>query len=118
MHSCRRVPVADHLRGKPPQIRAACNALLKAVRRFGPVRIGAVKSRLLISGRAHFAGVDVRQGRLRIEFLLDRSLESPRVQRVVRVTDTSFSHFVQASTAADVDAQLLGWLKAAYELRR
>lgn len=58
------------------------------------------------------------KSRLDLGFFLDRELTHPRIQRVERISRTKIAHHVHIVSAADVDAELAGWLRESYEIAR
>ena len=53
---------------------------------------------------------------LRVEFLLSRSLEDPRISKTLPLSANRIAYFVDLRGPEEVDATLLGWLAEAYEL--
>jgi hypothetical protein len=60
-HACGRYKLADHFRGKPPEIRTLYNQAVAALRAIGPVRILPEKTRIAFQVRMSFAQVTPRQ---------------------------------------------------------
>lgn len=85
---------------------------------FGHFRVDAVKTSIDIAAKSHFAGVQVLKTTLKLGFMYDRPLGDRRVLSRQRLSDTNWSHTVRLAQEADVDAQLLDWLRHVYPLRR
>jgi hypothetical protein len=60
--------------------------------------------------------VAVRKGHLVLTIKSDRPLESPRVFKSEQTSAKRFHHEVKLAKPKDLDAELKGWLKEAYEL--
>ena len=117
-HSCVKVSVDDHFGGRPPGRRATFDRLLEALRRFGPLNVDAVKTSISFGARAHFAGVQVQRGALKLEFFLDRALSGGRIERVYPLGPTGlFCHVVKLRDPEEVDDELADWLRRAYGLK-
>ncbi len=117
-HSCVSYSIEDHFRGKPTSLKEIFDLLLTKLKRYGPVRIDAVKSSINIAGKRHFAGVNVRKDSLNVGFLMNRELRDERIFRSQSLGGKRFGHVVKLGRIEDVDAQLMGWLKEAYSLSR
>ena len=115
-HSCVSYSVDDHFRGKPAALKETFDFLLQKVGEFGHVRVDAVKTSINIAAKSHFAGVQVLKTSLKLGFMYDRPLDDKRILSSQQLSDTNWSHTVSLAQKADVDAQLLDWLRHAYSL--
>lgn len=116
-HSCRRLPIDHHFRGKDPQLRKTYEMLIAPLRRLGPLRIDAVKSSINLVSRYHFGGISVRKDYLRLGFLSDRTIEDPRILGRERLGPHRLIHSVIVHSPDEVDDLLLSWLQRAYTLQ-
>jgi hypothetical protein len=94
---------------------ALFHALLGKAQAWGPFQLTATKSRVSITPRTraiwcHEANDD---GSIWLGFLLPRKVESPRLRS--GLAGGRWSHHVKVRDAADLDAELLGWLREAYD---
>lgn len=64
-HSCVRVPLAEHFKGKDPLVRKPFNALVAAVRHNGPVTVVTSKTRIALMVRMRFASLTPQKHALR-----------------------------------------------------
>lgn len=108
----------DHLVGREPVVTAIYQRLLKELRKFGPVRIEPKKTSIHLANRFGFAGVYTRSNYINLEVHLDQKLASRRVNKVEQASANRFHHTIKLNGPADVDAELLGWLRKAYELKK
>ena len=116
-HSCRTVGIADHFRGKEPQLRVLFESLCRALSRTGRLRVDAVQSSInLVSGH-HFGAVAVRRDHLRVGFIADHEIRSHRISGVERVGPHRVGHHVSVHSMRDLDAELLGWLSEAQAMQ-
>jgi uncharacterized C2H2 Zn-finger protein len=114
-HSCVTISVDDHFKGKPNRLRATFDRLFKELKRFGNVRIDAVKSGINLARDSHFAMAFIKNEWINLDFDVKRELHSPRFEKVFRVYNDNFSYRVRLREPSDVDEEVLGWLKEAYE---
>src|SRR4051812_35838266 len=107
--------VDDHFAGKPG-LRAVYGKLLAALRQFGDVREEAKKTSIHLARRTAAAGVQVRKDCLLLTIKSDQPLTSPRLFKSEQTSASRYHHEFKLTKPTDVDAELKGWLKHAYDL--
>ena len=108
--------VNSHFSGKDPVVRKIYDQLLKAIKRFGPSTEEPKKTSIHIVNRTALAGVATRKAHLILTIKSDRKLPSPRIHKSEQASASRFHHEIKLTSPADVDDELIGWLKAAYSL--
>jgi hypothetical protein len=108
--------VALHFAGKEPATRKIYDRLLQASGKFGPVVEDPKKTSIHLVNKTAFAGVVTRKNAIVLTVKSDREIASPRIHKSQQTSASRFHHEVRLTSPADVDAELTGWLKAAYEL--
>ena len=108
--------VASHFTAKEPATRKIYDRLLKASGKFGPVIEDPKKTSIHLVNKTAFAGVATRKSAIVLAIKSDRNLASPRIHKSEQTSARRFHHEVKLTSPADVDAELTGWLKSAYEL--
>ena len=108
--------VASHFTGKEPDTRKIYDRLLKASGAFGPFTEDPKKTSIHLVNRTAFAGVATRKSTIVLTIKSDRKLASPRIHKSEQTSASRFHHEVKLTSPAEIDAELTGWLKAAYEL--
>jgi hypothetical protein len=117
-HSCVRVSVRDHLRGKPRHLVALYRELGRTIRSFGPgVTTVSSRTRTGWMARARFAGVQFRRDHLLLGFWLKREISSARLKRTY-LGRSDWIYELPIGSATDLDHQLIGWLREAYLVGR
>lgn len=114
-HSCRVVELDGLFEGKG-RARELFDAYLEAMRAIGPVEIDAKLSAISFMTRVRFAGAKIRRDRIRAAFWLRREIVSPRIVRVERLPPDNVIYEVDLQEPADIDAELVAWLREAYEI--
>ncbi len=99
-----------------PAVRATYDRLLVHVRRIGPVVAEEKKRSIHLKSRAAFAGVHPLKSRLDLDIVSAEPIAHPRVTKRDRISASRYHNVVSLSTPRDVDAQLVAWLRSAYEL--
>jgi hypothetical protein len=73
-----------------------------------------VKTMILLRAGSNFAGLVVRKNTLDVEFMLRRLLTNRRIHKTDRLGQ-KYTHRIRLTSIDDVNAQLVGWLREAYE---
>jgi hypothetical protein len=113
-HSCVRVPLTAHFRGKPGARKQTWNRWLAAARACGPVTAYAQKTRIVIQARVRFAGAVVRIAYLDATLWLRRRADHPRLQRVEDLGALGFGHHFRLEQPTDIDPALEALVLEAY----
>ena len=113
-HACGRYELADHFRGKPPEIRALFDQVVATVHAVGPVRILPQTTRIAFQARMSFAQVTPRKHWLDGHVVLARRLEHPRFRRIESYSPQNHVHIFRLSQPSDIDADFRAWLAEAY----
>src|SRR5713226_597928 len=108
--------VDEHFAKKPVGLRALYDRLVAVAEQLGPVEQDPKKTSIHLNRRTAFAGVAVRKGHLVLTIKSDRPIKSRRVFKSEQTSAKRYHHEVRLAEAADLDAELQGWLKAAYDL--
>ena len=108
--------VKTHFEGKDPVVRQIYDGLLKKSRQFGRVVEDPKKTSIHLMHATAFAGVATRKNAIILTIKSDRDLESPRIHKSEQTSARRFHHEVKLTAPADVDAELIHWLKDAYAL--
>jgi hypothetical protein len=108
--------VAAHFAGKDSTTREIYDRLLKTSRKLGVVKEDPKKTSIHLVNRTAFAGVATRKNSITLTVKSDRKLSSPRIHKSEQVSAHRFHHEIKLASPEDVDVELAGWLKAAFEL--
>jgi hypothetical protein len=113
------VESVEHLfEGKTPELRAIYEQLVEQLQQFGAVRVAPKQTSIHLEKNSGFAGIHPRKSHLNLEFRIDYKIDDPRITRTQQLSARRFEHTVKLENASDIDAQLLKWLKDAYELSK
>lgn len=108
--------VNEHFVGKPDEVRAIYDRLVALAKAFGPVEPDPKKTSIHLNRQTAFAGVAVRKAHIVLTIKSDRPIKSPGVFKSEQTSARRFHHEIKLSAIEDLDAELQGWLKAAYDL--
>jgi hypothetical protein len=108
--------VNEHFLGKPAEVKAMYDRLLALAETFGPVEQDPKKTSIHLNRRTAFAGVAVRKAHIVLTIKSDRAIKSPRIFKSEQTSAKRFHHEIKLGAIGDLDAELKGWLKAAYDL--
>ncbi|MDR7159042.1 DUF5655 domain-containing protein [Arthrobacter sp. BE255] len=115
-HSCGLHTLEEPFQRKPPDIRRLFDLVRQAVEALGPVTLVPYKDRVAFMVKVRFAGARPANTWLDVEFWLTRRIDSPRFRKVETLTPYTHIHTVRLTGPADVDDELAGWLREAYEV--
>ncbi len=105
-----------HFEGKDASVRQIYDRILRSARRFGSVGEEPKKTSIHLVNRSAFAGVATRKSAIILTIKSDRKLSSPRIHKSEQTSASRFHHEVKLASPADVDSELVKWLKDAYAL--
>jgi len=108
--------VNAHFENRDAVVRQIYDRLLKSARTFGPVVEDPKKTSIHLVNRTAFAGVATRKSAIVLTIKADSDISSPRIHKSEQTSARRFHHEVKLNSPADVDAELVGWLKNAYAL--
>src|SRR5437016_6321642 len=115
-HSCGRYRLADHFRGKSPQLRETFDRFVELARKCGRVTVYAQKTRIVIQARVRFASAVVRKDWLDAGLWLKRRVEHPRLVRVEDFGRLGFGHHFRLARRTDVDGALAKLMREAHRI--
>lgn len=108
--------VASHFDGKAPEVRKIYDQLMKALQRFGPIVEEPKKTSIHLVNATALAGVATRKNYILLNIKSDHKLTSPRIHKAEQVSAKRFHCEVKLESPADIDVELISWLKNAYAL--
>lgn len=109
----------DHLEALP-----LYEAFEAQVERLGEANIRVQKTQITFSNRHNFAFVSFLPARkakdrpktyITVTFGLGRRVESPRIDIVTEPYPGRWTHHVLVSSAEEIDGELMGWIREAYD---
>ena len=102
--------------GKDATVRAIYGRLLEVLQTFGPFRQEPKKTSIHLVHTSSFAGIHPRKSSLYLNLRMDRPLQGERVAKSEQVSKNRYHNEIKITSPADVDAELVSWLKEAYAL--
>ncbi|MEO6195118.1 MAG: DUF5655 domain-containing protein [Thermoanaerobaculia bacterium] len=108
--------VSNHFEGRSPKVRQIYDRLLDVAGAFGPVEEDPKKTSIHLNRKTAFAGVATRKESLILTLKSACDLQTSRIAKHEQVSANRWHLEVKLADPADVDPELIGWLKAAYEI--
>ena len=108
--------VEQHFAGKDPVVREIYDRLLAEIGKIGEVAEDPKKTSIHLNRRTAFAGVATRKSSLVLTLKASEDIRSPRVKKHEQASAKRWHLEVLLASPEDVDAELVAWLKAAYEI--
>ncbi|MGI8827878.1 MAG: DUF5655 domain-containing protein [Chloroflexota bacterium] len=103
------------LRARARSFREIYDRLLNVLISFESFREDPKRTSIHLSHEFAFAGVHPRKEFLILNLRTERPIDSPRVRRTEQVSKNRFHNDVKLVSPDDVDAELTGWLREAYD---
>ncbi len=117
-HSCVRVTVAEHVRGKPKRLVELYREIGRIVRSCGPgVRTATSKTGTGWMVRVRFAGVEFRKDHVVLGFWLKRRVRSPRL-KAEHLEREDWIYRLPIRSSDDLDGEVRAGLCEAYRVGR
>jgi hypothetical protein len=114
-HSCGRFTLEDLFANAHPGVLELARRYVDLLLSLGDVQVIPQKTRLVCVARVRFAGLYPRKNGFRASFALRRWLKSARIVKMVDYGPNWRGHFVDISTASDLDDELRAWLKESHD---
>ncbi len=108
--------VDDLFVGKDVLVKEIYTQLLSKLREYGPVEEQPKKGSIHLAHGVGFAGVHPRKTYINLNMRSDQEIDSPRITKTEQVSRNRWHLNVKLESVADIDTELLAWLKRAYEL--
>jgi hypothetical protein len=108
--------VKDHFENRDPAVRATYDAVLTAAKKLGPVAEEAKKTSIHLVRSTAFAGVATRKSALLLTLKSAVDIESDRVVKHEKASANRWHLDIRLTKPGDVDRELAGWLRKAYDL--
>ena len=110
--------VDSHFANRLPVLRKTYDKLADAVSDFGTISIQPVKSSIFLKKAGTFASVIVNKDHLKIAFFLSKVYEGFPIEKTLPYAPKKIVHFLSIARPADVNKQLVNWLKESYSLAK
>jgi len=108
--------MTDAIARADPALQRVYARLLKAVQALGRVVEERGERSVLLRSRGGFLGVHPKRDCLDLQIVTDHVIRAARVMKVDPVSARRFHVHVRIASQKEVDAELMGWLREAYDL--
>ena len=90
--------------------------MLRALKPLGAFKEEVKKTSIHLARKSAFAGVHPRKEQLLLTIKAAQPICSKRIVKSEQVSKSRWHEEVKVAVVGDIDAELLGWLRDAYEL--
>ena len=108
--------VAEHFQDRAPEVKGTYAEILKAAKKLGPVHEEPRKTSIHLVRKTAFAGVATRKTALILTLKSASGRKSTRIQKQEQVSAHRWHLEIRLETPDQVDRELAGWMKDAYDL--
>lgn len=114
-HSCQLVPLSEHLSKATPEAICIYEAVMAAVRACGPVQVAPTRTGINLLSATSLGSLSLRRDYANLGLVFTHRIENPRLQLLYKLSAQSFAYRVRVGSAGEVDRELKGWIREAYE---
>jgi len=108
--------VDDHFSGRSTHVLEIYRSILAASSALGTVTEDPKKTSIHLNRRVAFAGVQTRKDALILTLKSDREVKHRRVHKTEQTSANRWHFEVRLNDPAEVDEQVVQWLRSSYEL--
>jgi hypothetical protein len=113
-HSCGLYDLGHHFQSKPREVRALFDALVREVRRCGPIKVLPEKTRIAFQVRMSFAQVTPKRGWLDGHVVLSRRVDHSFFRRIDSISPRNHVHHFRLVGLRDLTDDFRAFLAEAY----
>src|SRR5436190_12988931 len=99
-----------------PETLKVYDKLLAKVKGLGPYEVELKKTCVHLVRATAFAGVHPRKQHLLLTIKAEQPIKSPRIVKSEQTSKSRWHHDVKVTAVAEIDGELLGWLRAGYQI--
>ncbi len=111
-----RFTTDSHFAASQPHVRTIYDTMLAMLRDFGPVTEMPKQSAIYLVNTNNIAAIYPRKSYMNLEFKSDAPIDSPRITKGAQLSKNRYAYYVKLTEVAEIDAELLAWLKGSYDL--
>jgi len=108
--------VDHHFQDKEPRVRAIYDRLIDVAKQFGSVREEPKKTSIHLANRTAFAGVATRTDSLVLTLKSANDISNPRIVKHEQASANRWHLDIRIQNPNQVDAELITWIRTAFEL--
>lgn len=112
----KKFTIDSHFAGKDPVVRQIYDCLVDRLGEIGTVVVEPKKTSIHLNNVSALAGVATRKSYLLLNIKSAQKLDSSRFHKAEKLSASRYHQEVKLEKVADVDDELMAWLRAAYEL--
>jgi hypothetical protein len=117
-HSCKIFPLEKHFEGKEKGHQLYLT-LKQAIRKnIGPFKVDSVECCIHLVKASTFAAVKILRDKIRVDFTLTYKVKNKRLIALEQMSAYRYLYYMDINSAEQIDEELTGWLKEAYEERK
>jgi hypothetical protein len=116
-HSCKKVPLEKHFKGKK-HAKELFEYLLKQINsEVGKCKIISIPCCVHLFGKYDFLAALPKKDKLEIRFALDRKIDSPRLKQCVPMSSKVYKNCFDISTKEELNKEFINWIRKSYHLK-
>lgn len=113
-HSCKPFALEQHFKRKETG-KLLYEALKEALeKQFGAFKIESLECCIHFVSTSTFAAVKIFKNKIRVDFALNRSIESERFHQFVQMSAHRYLYDIDVMKETEIDKELIEWIQEAY----
>jgi hypothetical protein len=105
-----------HFTSRDPVVREIYDALITALSTEGPYEQSPKKTSIILERHDIFAVIQTRKDFLMLTLTLNYEVEDKRITQTEKLSSSRYDYQIKLTDPAQVDEQLITWLKQAFDL--
>jgi hypothetical protein len=111
-----KVNANKHFQNKNRNVKAVYDKILRETKKFGKINVSPVQSSIMLKNVSTFLNIRLMKNCVDVDFFLHEETNEFPVYKTFRYTKSKVVHYVRLEDPAEVDKQLVNWLKISYSL--
>jgi hypothetical protein len=108
--------VEQHFEGRVAAVREIYDTILAVSSEFGPVEEDPKKTSIHLNRRSAFAGIQTRREYLILTVKSKGDINNARISKREQASANRWHCEIKLTSPADVDGQLIAWLRDSYSI--
>ena len=99
-----------------PNVQEIYDELIKQINALGKITVEEKKTSLHVKAKSAFVGIHPKKKFLDLNIVTDMPIKSDRIKKTEQVSANRFHNEVRLEDVDQIDTELMGWIKQAYQL--
>jgi hypothetical protein len=116
-HSCQKVALRSHFKGKPQAKKLFDHLVRQINQKIGPSQVISIPCCVHLFGHYDFLAALPKRKGLEIRLALNRQLKTKRLKQSVPLSSKAYKNCFLLTSTKEIDQEFISWIKESYHLR-